>query len=679
MADMKKKIPFLLILFAIILFYACNRKEVPPPVEKFIDIYAIDSSVNPGDNFYMYVNGKWMDSVFIPPTENAVSTLKTMEDNIEIKMHHIIDSVTNGNFEKGSLEQIVGDFFLSGMDTINIEKLGYDPVKPVLAEIDALKDVNGIMIFEAEQAPVNNSALIGFYVDGDEKNNAVNIANFYQCGLGMPDRDYYFKKDSATLKIQNAYQTYIRKIFELTGDDSITATKKMWSVYELETEIAGSHLTNTALRDPKNNYHKMSLTDLDKKMPLIGWKSLFKNFRLPPMDSVNIAQPAYYAKLNDLFKSIPIDTWKDYLHLNAINAEELSSPFEKASFEYNSTISGQQKMKSRWERIYIKANQLLGYPLGELYVRKYFTQKAKMQMLDMVENLQKAFEIRIRGLDWMSESTKNIAIDKLHAYIIKIGYPDKWRDYSKIIIDRKKYYDNYISCIKNIYQFEVNKLGKPVDKADWNGLTPQTVDAYNMGAKGIIFPAGILQPPMFDPHADDAVNYGAIGTLIGHEMTHGFDDRGAQYDKNNNLNNWWNRADSVRFVLKTKQVIDQFNNYTMLDTLHVNGAFTVSENIADLGGVNIAYEAFKLTKQGQDSTKIDGFSPDQRFFISYARIWRVKEKPEIIRYRINADAHAPWIYRVNGPLSNFTPFYRAFHLIPGDKMYKTDSARIKIW
>ena len=675
---MKNYLPLFSILSVTFMLWACNTQSKPPADQQFIDISAMDSSVKPGDNFYMYVNGKWIQNTSIPSTENAMSTWKMMDDHVEAEMHNIIDSVAKGGFKNGSLEQIVGDFFRSGMDTAMIEKLGYDPVKPVLSEINALRDVKGLMAFEAEQTPAGEGALIGFYISEDDKNSNLNIANFYQTGLGMPDQDYYFKVDSAATKIQKAYQKYIREIFMLIGDDSTTATKKMWAVYNLEKEIAGSHVNNTALRDPKNNYHKMALVDLDKKMPMIGWKALFENLGLR-VDSANVQQPGYYEKLNELLKSIPMSTWKAYLQLNAIDAQELSSPFENASFEFNKTLSGPEKMKSRWQRIYKKTNFYLGDAVGELFVSKYFTEEDKKRMLDMVKNLQQAFEMRIKKLDWMSDSTKNVAIDKLRSYIVKIGYPDKWRDYSKLNIDPRKYYENHIACSKNEYQFNLDKIRKPVDKSDWNGLTPQTVDAYNMGSKGIIFPAGILQSPMFNPGADDAVNYGAIGTLIGHEMTHGFDDRGAQFDKDGNLRNWWNKVDSVKFAFKTAQVINQFNGYTMLDTLHVKGELTVSENIADLGGVNIAYEAFKLTKQGSDSVKIDGFTPDQRFFISYARIWKVKEKPEHIRYRINADGHAPWIYRVNGPLSNFTPFYSAFNVVPGDKMYKADSARIIIW
>ena len=380
-------------------------------------------------------------------------------------------------------------------------------------------------------------------------------------------------------------------------------------------------------------------------------------------------------------KSVPIDTWKTYLrfHILSDNAAALSSPFVNARFDYTKTLSGQQKIKPRWQRMVSNTDNNLGDALGQLYVKKYFTADAKKRMLDLVNNLQKAFEKRIDNLDWMSDSTKKKAVDKLHAFIKKIGYPDKWRDYSNVTINRNTYFENLVSCAKNEYQYQLSKVGKKVDRTEW-GLTPPTINAYyNPTFNEIVFPAGILQFPFFDPGADDAINYGGIGMVIGHEMTHGFDDQGAQYDKDGNLKNWWSKEDSVKFVAKTKQVINLYNSYVIIDSIHVNGALTTGENIADIGGVAIAYDAFKMTKEGQDTTKIDGFTPDQRFFISLGQIWREKLKPELQRMYANLDPHSPSMYRVNGPLSNFPPFYAAFNVKEGNKMFIPDSARIKIW
>ena len=465
----------------------------------------------------------------------------------------------------------------------------------------------------------------------------------------------------------------------LTGDDSVTADKKMWAVYNLEKQLAGSHRTNVELRDPESNYHKLSVAALDQSMKNIGWKNLMDNLGLKT-DSLDLSQPAYYKKLNDLLNTVPMDTWKDYLrfHTLANFAGALSSPFVNAQFAYTKTLSGQREMKPRWERIYRSTDNNLGFALGEVYVNKYFSADAKKRMLDLVNNLQKAFANRIRNLSWMSDSTKQVAITKLFAITKKIGYPDKWRQYN-VTISKDNYFQNLVSCYVDDYQYNLNKLGKPVDKSEW-GMTPPTINAYyNPTFNEIVFPAGILQFPFFDPDADDAINYGGIGMVIGHEMTHGFDDQGSQYDKDGNLKNWWSKEDSIRFHERTAKIIAQFNGFKIQDSIPVNGSLTTGENIADLGGLNIAYDAFKLTKQGQDTTKIDGFTPDQRFLLSYAQIWRSKLKPELERMYINVDPHSPNIYRVLGPLENFEPFYKAFNVQPGDKMYVPDSARVKIW
>ncbi len=654
-----------------------NKKEYV--AGKFIETGYMDSSTKPGDNFFEFVNGKWLDTAQIAPTESGTGAGLEVYNITKNRLHNILDSLSKGSFSSGSIEQEVGDFYASGMDSSTIDKLGYEPIKPVLAQIDSLKSTNDVMQFVAQQAKKENNLIVGFYVAPDDKNSAMNIAVFYQTGLGLPDRDYYFKTDAETQKVIDAYKTYMQKLFMLTGDDSSKAAIETAAVYELEKQLAASHKTNVELRDPQGNYHKMHVADLDKQIPVIGWKTLFANLDFK-VDSLNISQPAYYTKLNDLLKNVSLDTWKTYLRCHTLEnySGALSNDFEKAAFDYNKTLSGQQAMKPRWERIYRATDNNLGFALGQVYIKKYFSDDAKKRMNELVSNLQKAFEVRINKLDWMSDSTKQTAVAKLHAFTKKIGYPDKWREYH-VTIDKNKYYDNLVSCSEDDYNYNLKKLGKPVDRTEW-GMSPPTVDAYyNPTFNEIVFPAGILQFPFFDANADDAINYGGIGMVIGHEMTHGFDDEGSQYDKDGNLKNWWSHSDSIEFVARTKNIVNQFNAYTMLDTLHINGALTTGENSADLGGINLAYDAFKLTKEGQDTTKIDGFTPDQRFFISYAQIWRSKQKPESIRTRINEDPHSPAMYRVNGPLSNFEPFYKAFNVQPGDKMYKPDSARVKIW
>jgi putative endopeptidase len=662
-------------------WYSCKENAVDKSATRFILTENMDSTVKPGDNFYLFVNGKWLKNAKIPPTDVSVGAFRDLFDNTKDHLKTILDETSRGDQAPGSIEQKVGDLYASGMDSTTVEKLGYDPLKPFLQQIAALKDAKSVMQMEAERQKESHQYVISLGVSADQKNSAMNIANLYQSGLGLPDRDYYFRTDSATLAVQQAYKTYIRKIFTLLGDDSVTAAKKCTLIYALEKDFAGSHRTNVELRDPKSNYNKMSVADLDKKMSAIGWKGFLHAIGVD-QDSVQISQPRYYQKLSDLLKTTPIDTWKAYysFHVTDDAAPALSSPFVNARFDYvGKALSGQEKIKPRWERIYVVVDNNLGEALGQLYVKKYFTEDAKKRMLELVNNLQTAFAARMEKLDWMSDSTKKIAKEKLNGFLKKIGYPEKWRDYSKVSVSRDTYFNNLLSCQKNEYQYQISKVGKPVDRTEW-GMTPPTINAYyNPTFNEIVFPAGILQFPFFDMEADDAINYGAIGMFIGHEMTHGFDDQGAQFDKDGNLKNWWAREDSLKFVAKSKMVIELYNGFTVLDTLHINGALTTGENMADIGGINIAYEAFKMTKQGQDSVKIDGLTPDQRFFIAFAQGWRDKAKDELVRQGINTDPHSPSMYRVIGPLMNCPPFYAAFNLQPGDKMYKADSARIKIW
>jgi len=647
---------------------------------KFIETANMDSSVKPSDNFYLYVNGSWLKKSEIPATESRIGSFLDLYNSTKERLKGILNTVSKGGFPVGSIEQKVGDFYASGMDSAAIEKRGFDPIKPILKEIDGIKDVKGLTAFLAKEQTENTGILYNLYVGADDKNSSMNILGFAQGGLGLPDRDYYFKTDAATLAIQKAYQAYLTKLFVLTGLDSVSASKKSSTIYDLEKQIAASHRTNVELRDPQSNYNKMSVANLQKSMPNFDWNGLFSTLKVK-VDSVNVNQPAFYAKINELLKSVSIDTWKAYIKANVIKdaSGALSSNFVNASFEYRKALTGQKKNKPRWERIYRATDGNLGEALGQLYVKKYFTEDAKKRMLTLIDNLGTAFENRINQLDWMTDDTKTTAKAKLHSFLKKVGYPNKWRDYSAVTIDKSKYFENLVACSRNDFKFQINKVGKPVDKTEW-GMTPPTINAYyNPSFNEIVFPAGILQFPFFDPAADDAINYGGIGMVIGHEMTHGFDDQGAQYDKDGNLKNWWAPSDSVQFVAKSNLVIKEYSAFTVLDTLHINGELTTGENMADIGGIAIAFEAFKMTKQGKENKKIDGFTADQRFFISFAQIWRNKDKDESLRQQVNTNPHSPAIWRVQGPLMNFTPFYTAFNVKEGDKMFKPAKERIKIW
>lgn len=669
-----KKLVYLFLL--LLLATSCQKA----PENKHVVVTGIDQSRKPGDNFFMYVNAIWYDSARIPAGQTGVGSYSFLNYPQRIRLRGILDSVSRSNSPAGSIGQKVGDFYAAGMDTAAINNRGYEPIKPVLAQIDAITDVPSMLKVVADETQAGDGSLIGFYVGPDDKQSTVNIVQLFQTGTNLPERGYYFKTDSATIKIQKAYRKYLATLFTLTGADAATAEKNAATAYDIEKQLAASHRTNIELRDVKANYNKLSVATISKKQANLGWATLLSNLGVKA-DSVNMGQPGYYDKLNTMVKSVAINDWKVYLKANALvtYANFLSKPFVDASFEYTKALTGQAVKKTRAEEMTQAVDRSLGHLLAQLYVKKYFPDEAKQRMRVLVDNLKKAFEARINKLEWMSDSTKSRAKEKLYAFTEKIGYPDKWRDYSNVEVKRDAYFENRLSANRNDYNYNLAKLSKPVDRTEWF-TTPPTVTAYNNPPLNeIVFPAGILQSPYFDLSADDALNYGGIGMVIGHEITHSFDDQGAQYDKVGNVTNWWTKADYEKFKAKTQQVIDQYNSFTVLDSVHVKGALTVGENTADIAGVAIAYDAFKLTTQGQDTTKIDGFTPDQRFFISVARIWRVKTTDEFMRMYVNTNPHSPAMWRVNGPLMNFSPFYNAFNVQPGDKMYKPENERITVW
>jgi len=648
--------------------------------DKHVIVTGIDFSKKPGDDFFTYANGIWYDTAQIPASQTGVGSYSFLNFPQRIRMQAILDSVAKASNVAGSIEQKVGDFYTSGLDLAAINKRSHEPIKPILARIDAITDVPALMKFVAEEQKVGDPSIIGFRVGPDSRRSSVNIVNLAQAGIGLPERDYYFRSDSSTLAIQAAYKKYIATLFELIETDAAIAAKNAEITYQIEKQIATSHKTNIERRNVQTNYNKLAVVDITKKQPYIGWSTLLSDLGAP-VDSVNMQQPAYYDKLNVLLKSIPINDWKIYLKAKSIStfANFLSEPFADASFQYSKILTGQAVRKPRAEEITEAVDRSLGHALAQLYVKKYFPEEAKKRMRVLVDNLKKAFETRITKLEWMSDSTKTKAKEKLYAFTEKIGYPDKWRDYTEVEVNKDTYFENRLSANRNDYLYNVAKVGKPVDRTEW-GTTPPTVTAYNNSSLNeIVFPAGILQPPYFDLNADDALNYGGIGMVIGHEITHSFDDQGAQYDKYGNVKNWWTKDDFEKFKARTQQVIDLYNSFTVLDSIHVKGALTVGENTADIAGIAIAYDAFKLTEQGQDTTKLDGFTPDQRFFISIARIWRVKTRDEFLRMYVNTNPHSPAKWRVNGPLMNFTPFYNAFNVQPGDKMYKPENERIVVW
>lgn len=667
-----------LLFCAIALFILVSCEQTEESKSERLAFEGISQDIKPGDNFFNHVNKTWSDNAVIADDQAGVGSYSFLNIPQKKLLEDILEEVSSGTHEKGSNDQMVGDFYSSGMNTDRINERGFEPIQPILDRINTINSVSELMQFVAKESKSGNPSLISMRVSPDNENSSVNMVHFGQTGLSLPDRDYYFKTDESTLGIQKAYQTYLSTLFELTGNDN--AENSTATVYDLEKQLAEAHKTRVERRNVKANYNKLAVSDLDQSQTNIGWSTLLENMGAQ-VDSVDVRQPRYYETLNELLASVPLADWKTYLSAKTMTnyADLLSEPFEKAAFEYTKVLSGQSVQKTRAQVMVQKVDRQLGFALGQLYVKRHFNEESKQRVLDLVNNLQKAFETRMDELDWMSDSTKVKAKEKLYAITKKIGYPDVWREYGGVNIEKDNYFENVVALRQNDYQYNLDKLGKAPDKDAW-GTTPSTVTAYyNPSLNEIVFPAGILQFPYFDLEADDALNYGGIGMVIGHELTHAFDDQGAQFDKDGNVKNWWSEKDYDKFKAKTQLIIDRYSSYTVLDSVNLIGALTVGENTADNGGISIAYDAFKLTEQGQSDTKIDGYTPDQRFFLSVARIWRVKTRDEYLRNYVKTNSHSPPMWRVNGPLMNFTPFYEAFDVQPGDENYKPTEERIKIW
>ncbi len=671
--------------FALLAFAACKSSTTETQsAEKratFFDKSGMDTMVKPGDDFFTYANGAWIKATKIPDDQSGWGSFITLHEENQKKMRAILEeAAANKSAAKGSTEQKVGDYFASGMDTVAIENKGYEPLKPIMQKIAAVKDYKELVNYLAEGYAAGEGDLFGFYIGPDDKNSTKNIAVMYQNGLTLPEKDYYTKNDPTTVEQRAKMVEYATKLFMMTGTDSMTASKKAADVLKLETEIAKSHLAPAELRDPIKNYNKMAVADLEKISPNIGWSAAFDKMGVKT-DSINVSQPKYFTALSSLLASQPIDIWKSKIEFDYINSEatNLSKAFRVASFNFNKIFTGQKVQKERWKTMVNNTDGNLRDLASELFVKKHFTAEAKKRMDELVNNLQVSFKSHIEKLDWMTDSTRQKALVKLNTIVKKIGYPDKWKNFDDVEISRDNYFANNQSVNRHNYKEMISKLGKPVDKTEW-GMTPYTVNAYyNPSFNEIVFPAGILQFPFFDADADDAINYGGIGMVIGHEITHGFDDQGRQYDAEGNLKDWWSKADADKFNAKSNAVVKQYDSYTILDSIHLNGQLTLGENLADLGGIAIAYDAFKMTSQGKGNEKIDGFTPDQRFFLGFAQVWRLMNRPETMRVRATTDPHSPPMHRINGPLSNFEPFYTAFNVKEGDKMYKKPEERAKVW
>lgn len=675
---MRKMKPFLLGAAA------CTLLAFAPPGDKkpkYIDKANMDLSAKPGDNFYLYANGGWIKNNPVPGSKTRWGSFDALREESSQRLKTLLtEAATKSSTDKNM--QKMGAFYTSGMDSAGIEKAGFQSISQELKRISAITDIKGLLSeISLERTQGLGNALFGFNINPDRKNVTQYIPALTQGGTTLPDRDYYLKNDSRSTTIRTAYTQHLKNMFQLIGQEATLAQKHADAVLRIETALAKAQMSRVELRDPYKTYNKFSVKDFSATTPSIDWSSLLQQLRLNGVDSVVVNNPSFFKTADILLTALPLEDWKTYLTWGVLNdlASFLSSAFVNEDFAMTKSLTGQKEQTPRWQRISGLLDRQLGDLLGQLYVAKYFKPEAKARMQELVNNLQETFASRIKRLDWMSEETKGQALEKLNAFTKKIGYPDKWKDYSSIVINKNDFLGNIRSVSKWAYDDMVSRFGKPVDKTRW-GMTPPTINAYyNPSYNEIVFPAGILQFPFFDFGADDAVNYGGIGSVIGHEMTHGFDDQGSQFAADGNLKNWWAKEDATRFKSRADMVVNQYNNFTVLDTVHVNGRLTLGENLADLGGLSLAYEAFSKTKQFKEGKSIDGFTPTQRFFLSWAQIWRNNALPETQAQLILTDPHSPGLHRANGPVINIDAWYEAFGIQPGDKMYKAPEQRIKIW
>ncbi len=645
-----------------------------------VDLTAIDVSASPCTDFYQYANGKWLASHPIPADRPSFGGFSELSDRNQAVLHQIVDSAVAGPLApKGSIKRKIADFYKSGMDTARIEQDGAAPLAPEFARIAAVSDTPSLEAEIAHLHKIGVGAVFNFGVGADEKDSLHTIAEVGQGGLGLPDRDYYIKTDPKSAALRMAYTAHIARMLALLGDAPDAAQAEAQTILALETQMAQASMTRVERRDPNATYNKLTLAQLDALSPGFSYAPYFAAVGASAPGPLIVGQPKFFATVGSLMKTVPLADWKAYLrwHLILGTAPYLSEKFVAESFAFRgTTLSGVTQNQPRWKRVLRETDGELGEGLGQLYVAEAFPPAAKARALILVQNVKAALRTRLASLDWIGEDTRRQALVKLDKMRIKIGYPDHFRDYSKLGVNSPSYVVNVLAANQFDFNRDLAKLGKPVDRSEW-GMTPPTVNAYySPSGNEIVFPAGILQPPFFDPNADDASNYGGIGAVIGHEMTHGFDDQGRQFDGNGNLKDWWTAADKKRFQQRADGVAAQFDQFVAVDDAHVNGHLTLGEDIADLGGVKIAYLAFEKSQIGHPRVKIGGFTPEQRFFLAYAQIWRQNVRPEALRMSLATDPHAPNRFRVLGPLANLPEFAEAFPCPAGETRTAT---RVNIW
>lgn len=649
-----------------------------------LDPANLDRSIQPEQNFYKFSNGGWLAANPIPAEYARWGSFSELNEKNFRDLRTILDEASaNSVAPKGSTAQKVGDFYASAMDSVAAENDGTKALAPEFSRIAAAASTTDLVAIVAHQHTAFANPIFQFFVGQDFKNSTEVIAQLQQGGLGLPDKDYYTKEDDKSKEIRKEYLAHVQKMLQLLGDDAATAEAGAKTVMAIETRLANASMTRVQRRDPNATYHRMSLGDLAEQSPGFDWNAYFAGIGLAKPGPINVGQPEFFKEVSTMMREVPLADWKTYLRWQTVSAAGpwLSTAFVAEDFHFNQgVLTGAKEIQPRWKRALNATNGALGEALGILYVRKYFSPAAKARASEMVGNLRAAFHERLKTREWLSEGTRVKALGKLESFKVKIGYPDKWRDYSALEIDRGPILVNLMRAGVFDFNRQLNEIGKPVDRTQW-GMTPPTVNAYyNPQLNEIVFPAGILQPPFFDPEADDAVNYGGMGAVIGHEMTHGFDDQGSQFDADGNLKDWWTPTDKIAFQARAQRLEKQFDEYVGYDTMHINGKLTLGENIADLGGLTIAFAALKKAQEKRPPAQpIDGFTQEQRFFLAWAQIWRANYRPEELRRRLIVDVHALNEFRVNGPLVNMTEFHEAYGAKPGDPMVRPEKLRSKIW
>lgn len=648
-----------------------------------IDLANMDTTVSAGTDFFRYACGGWNDAHPLTAEYSRYGTFDELFENSQKQLRELIEGLAaQKNNQAGSAAQKIGDLYNMAMDSVTLNKQGAEPVKAMLDKIAGLKDKSEIVPMMTEMAHIGIGTYFHSYVYADPKNSSLNIFQMGQGGINLGEKEYYLDTDSITQNIREQYKLYIGKLFQLAGFSEADAQQKVADVMEIETAIAKVSRSATELRDPEANYHKMSFDELKKTIAGIDWDAYVKGLGIQAPAELNVEQVEPIQEVARLMNTLPLSKHVSYLEYNLLDAAAscLSDDFVAARFDfYGKVLSGRQVNQPRWKRAVNSVNGMLGELVGEMYVEKYFPAAAKERMVKLVKNLQTALGERIDAQEWMSDSTKIRAHEKLATFHVKVGYPDKWKDYSKLEIKNDSYWANVCRASEWGFNDMYSRIGKPVDKDEWL-MTPQTVNAYyNPSTNEICFPAAILQPPFFNMEADDAANYGAIGVVIGHEMTHGFDDQGRQFDKDGNLTDWWAPGDADRFKERAQVMVDFFNKIEVLPGLQANGELTLGENLADHGGLNVAYLAFQNATKDAPLGVVDGFTPEQRFFLAYATLWAGNIRDEQIRVYTKSDPHSLGKWRVNGSLPHIQAWYDAFHITPSDPLYVAPENRVNVW